>query len=58
MVTADSVESPPDTDDDDYSDQSINPALNVVKSSSTTLDYGGGRGGPYTFMVTNTGNVT
>ncbi len=56
-VTADSNETGPDTDDLAIPiDQ--NPALNVVKSSTTTLITAAGQIVPYTFIVTNTGNVT
>ncbi len=34
------------------------PALNVVKSSTTTSVTAAGQVVPYTFTVTNTGNVT
>ncbi len=56
-VTADSNETGPDTDD-----LAIpilqNPALNVAKSSTTTSITAAGQVVPYTFTVTNTGNVT
>ena len=56
-VTADSVESAPDTD-------SLNipitqtPAINVVKSSTTTSITAAGQVVPYSFVVTNVGNMT
>ena len=56
-VTADSAESAPDTDSHaipvDYS-----PEIQVVKSSTTTLITAAGQSVPYTFTVTNEGNVT
>jgi uncharacterized repeat protein (TIGR01451 family) len=56
-VTADSVESPADTDD--YAiPVTYNPAINVVKSSTTSSITAAGQTVPYTFTVTNTGNVT
>ena len=56
-VTADSNETPPDTD-------TLNipvvqsPGLNVVKSSTTSSVTAAGQVVPYKFTVTNTGNVT
>ncbi len=56
-VTADSVELAPDTD-------SLNipitqtPAINVVKSSTTTSITAAGQVVPYSFVVTNVGNMT
>ena len=56
-VTADSNESGPDTDD--YSIPiSQNAAINVEKSSTTTEITEAGQVVPYTFTVTNAGNVT
>ena len=56
-VTADSVESGPDTDD--YSiPVDYDPAIKVVKSSTTTTVSAAGQVVPYTFVVTNEGNVT
>jgi hypothetical protein len=56
-VTADSTESAPDTDD-----LSIliaqTPAIQVEKSSTTTSIIAAGQVVPYTFVVTNIGNVT
>ena len=57
VVTADSTETPPATDDLDIPIQ-YNPGLNVVKSSTTALITAAGQQVPYTFTVTNTGNVT
>ncbi len=56
-VTADSNESGPDTDSLDIPIIQ-NPALNIVKSSTTTEIDHAGQVVPYTFTVTNTGNVT
>ena len=53
MVTADSVESRPDTDIHDIPIV-YNPALNVAKSSTTTRITVAGQVVPYTFVVTNT----
>ncbi len=56
-VTADSVESPPAT-------STLNipitqsPSIHVVKSSTTATATAAGQVVPYTFTVTNTGNVT
>ena len=56
-MTADSNETPPDTD-------TLNipvvqsPGLNVVKSSTTSSVTAAGQVVPYKFTVTNTGNVT
>ncbi|MBX7251401.1 MAG: DUF11 domain-containing protein [Candidatus Promineofilum sp.] len=57
VVTADSNETPPDTDPWDIPIQ-YNPGLNVVKSSTTALITAIGQQVPYQFTVTNTGNVT
>jgi uncharacterized repeat protein (TIGR01451 family) len=56
-VTADSNESGPDTDDHDIP-INYNPMIDVEKSSTTTLIDHAGQLVPYTFVVTNTGNVT
>ena len=56
-MTADSVESGPDTDTLDIP-VSQSPALQVVKSSTTTSITAAAQVVPYTFTVTNTGNVT
>ena len=56
-VTADSNETGPDTDDYAIPIRQ-GPALNVVKSSTTTLITSAGQVVPYTFVVTNTGNVS
>ncbi|NCB00180.1 MAG: DUF11 domain-containing protein, partial [Clostridia bacterium] len=56
-VTADSAQTDPDTDDHDISIL-YNPALNVVKSSTTTLIDHAGQIVPYSFVVTNNGNIT
>ena len=56
-VTADSIESPPAT-----STKNIpitqSPSINVVKSSTTASITAAGQVVPYTFTVTNPGNVT
>ncbi len=57
MVTADSNQTGPDTDSLDIP-ISQTPALNVEKSSTTTLITAAGQVVPYTFIVTNTGNMT
>ncbi|WP_374688050.1 hypothetical protein [Promineifilum sp.] len=57
VVTADSNETPPDTDDLDIP-ISYNPGLNVEKSSTTALITAAGQPVLYQFTVTNTGNVT
>ncbi|MCC5758112.1 hypothetical protein, partial [Klebsiella pneumoniae] len=56
-VTADSDESGPDTADLDIP-VGQNPAIEVVKSSTTTEITEAGQVVPYTFVVTNTGNMT
>ena len=56
-VTADSAETPADTDTLNIP-ISQSPALNVAKSSTTTSVSAAGQVVPYTFTVTNTGNVT
>jgi hypothetical protein len=56
-VTADSNETGPETDDH-FIPISRTPGLNVAKSSTTTLITAAGQIVPYTFIVTNTGNVT
>ena len=56
-VTADSTESGPDTDTLNIP-VSQTPALNVVKTSTTTSITAAGQVVPYTFTVTNTGNMT
>ncbi len=56
-VTADSNESGPDTDDH-FIPILYNPLLAVAKSSTTTQITTAGQVVPYTFVVTNEGNVT
>jgi hypothetical protein len=56
-VTADSTESAPDTDDY-YIPITQNPAIQVVKSSTTTAITTAAQVVPYDFVVTNAGNVT
>jgi uncharacterized repeat protein (TIGR01451 family) len=56
-VTADSNQAPPDTDT--YSIPiTYNPLLDVQKSSTTTVITAAGQTVPYSFQVTNPGNVT
>ena len=56
-VTADSIESAPDTDALAIP-ITYDPALNVAKSSTTPAITAAGQAVPYTFLVTNIGNVT
>ena len=56
-VTADSAESPSDTDTLNIP-ISQNAVIHVVKSSTTALVSAAGQQVPYKFTVTNTGNVT
>ena len=56
-VTADSAESAPDTDTLNIP-IAQSPAIDVVKSSTTTSVTAAGQVVPYTFTVTNTGNIT
>ena len=56
-VTADSAESPAGHRHQ-WPFRSPSPALNVVKSSTTTVITAAGQVVPYTFVVTNIGNVT
>ena len=55
-ATADTDQTLPDTDTASYFGSS--PSLNVVKSSTTTSITAAGQAVPYTFTVTNTGNIT
>ena len=56
-VTADSVESAPDTDTKNIP-ISQNPAIHVAKSSTTTSISNAGQVVPYVFSVYNIGNIT
>ena len=56
-VTVDSAESAPDTDTVNIPIAQT-PALNVAKRSTTTAVTAAGQVVPYTFTVTNTGNLT
>ncbi len=56
-VTVDSVESPSDTDTKDIPITQT-PAINVVKSSTTESITTAGQVVPYTFTVSNEGNLT
>ncbi len=57
IVTADSVESAPDTDTKNIP-ISQNPAIHVAKSSTTTSVSNAGQVVPYVFSVHNIGNMT
>ncbi|MFT3892850.1 MAG: hypothetical protein QM730_14555 [Anaerolineales bacterium] len=57
LATADSKESEPD-DDDNTEPLPQNPLIQVVKTSTTTNISAAGQVVPYTFTVTNEGNVT
>jgi uncharacterized repeat protein (TIGR01451 family) len=57
LATADSNESEPDTDDN-TEPLPQNPAIDVQKSSTTTVIDHAGQVVPYIFVVTNLGNVT
>ena len=56
-VTVDSTESSPATDTHNIP-VTQSPAINVIKSSTTTSITAVGQSVPYTFTITNTGNMT